>query len=153
MELLANLSPSLPDSRDKIAKIDFNVELPPSVDLKPYVFEVEHQGTLGTCTANAGCSALELLYKKNNTVVDLSRLFVYWYSRKLGNITGDNGAYPRDLCKALKQYGACYEKNWKYDVTNLEKEPEAALLTEAEQFKIVSYEQIVENKLQQNKKI
>lgn len=151
MELLKDLLPSIPDNRDKIAKLNVPNELPIEVDLKPYVFEVEDQGVLGTCTANAGCSALELLYKKNNTPVDLSRLFVYWYSRKLGNLTGDSGAYPRDLCKALKNYGVCYEKNWIYQVENLEKEPTTDLLIEAEQFKILSYEQIVNNKLTQIK--
>lgn len=151
MDLIGNLYPSIPDSRDKLAKISIPEILPKSVDLKPYVFEVEDQGLLGTCTANAGCSALELLYKKNNTPVDLSRLFVYWYSRKIGNLTGDHGAYPRDLCKALQQYGTCYEKNWLYNVINLEVEPESKLVSEAEQFKIVSYEQIVDDKLSQIK--
>jgi C1A family cysteine protease len=151
MNLIENLSPSLPDSRDRIAKLNVPDVLPSSVDLKSDVFEVEDQGVLGTCTANAGCSALELLYNKRGTPVDLSRLYVYWYARKLGNLTGDSGAYPRDMCRALKNYGVCYEKNWLYNVTNLEKEPDNDLLTEAEQFKIVSYEQIVGNRLSQIK--
>lgn len=151
MDLNHNLIPSLPDSRDRIAKFPVPDVLPVSVDLKADVFELEDQGVLGTCTANAGCSALELLYNKRGTPVDLSRLFVYWYARKLGNLTGDSGAYPRDLCKALKSYGVCYEKNWLYNVTNLEKEPGTDIIKEAEQFKILSYERIIDNKLLQVK--
>lgn len=151
MDLLTDLLPSKPDARDHIASIQVPSVLPPSVDLKPHVFEVEDQGVLGTCTANSGCSALELMYNKKGTPVDLSRLFAYWHARKLGNLTGDSGAYPRDLCKALNQYGVCYEKSWTYHVSNLEKEPTPEVTKEAEEFKIVSYERITGDVLPQIK--
>lgn len=148
MDILNNLRPSPVDSRDKIVQTVVSSDiLPLSVDLKPHVFEVESQGTFGTCTANAACSSLELLYNYKKTPVDLSRMFLYYYSRLLGNLKGDVGAYPRDVCKALHKYGTCYEKNWQYIKENLELEPDEKRKKEAEQFKIISYESIVNNKL------
>lgn len=142
--LTPNFSPVSPtDSRDRVCSIHVIDNLPPSVDLKPDVFEVENQGQIGSCTANAGCSALEMLYNRNKTPVDLSRLFLYYYTRKLGGLKGDVGAYPRDIGKALKAYGTCLEETWKYDGTLVDTEPSAPAKTEANSFKISSYEQIV----------
>lgn len=147
---LTNLQPSPPDARDHIASLPVVPSLP-SVDLKPLVTEVENQYNWNTCTANAGCSALELLYNKNKIQVDLSRLFLYYYTRKLGNITGDGGSYPRDIGKALKTYGVCPELSWDYTVDNLEKEPAADVVTLANAYKIVSYERLAGENLSQIK--
>ena len=108
---LTNLRPSTPDSRDRIAKVG-TVALPIMFDLKPDVFEVENQEQFSSCTANAGCSALELMYKKHGTPYDLSRMFLYHYVRQIGGMVGDNGAQPRDIGKALKNYGRNYNINF-----------------------------------------
>jgi len=151
MMQLSNIQPSPYDARDHLATIPTATILPKSIDLKPLVFEVENQGQLNTCTANAGCSALELMYNKNKTPVDLSRLFLYYYSRKLGNIKGDSGSYPRDMCKALKEFGTCPETNWPYASSSLDTEPTTEIKALAEKFKIYSYEQIQGDKLTQIK--
>jgi C1A family cysteine protease len=143
---LSNLQPSPPDIRDHIAALP-RVTLPTSVDLKPLVNEVENQSIFNSCTANAGCSALELMYHGNNTIVDLSRFYLYYYTRQLSGTVGDKGAYARDIGKALKAYGVCTENNWAYVPENLDKAPTPAVIQEANKFKILSYEQLVGDEL------
>lgn len=145
------LRPSPKDLRDHISAITVPTDLPASVDLKPDVVEVEDQLQYNSCTANAGCSALELMYNIKGRVYDLSRFFLYYYVRKLGNIAGDEGAYPRDIARALRNYGVCREETWLYESYNLNVEPSTEAQTEAVPFKIISYEQLFGNRILQMK--
>ena len=138
-------SKSPPDSRDHIANLPKAATLPPSVDLKPDVEEVEDQLNYNSCTANAGCSAMELLYNSVGIKKDFSRMFLYFYVRMLGNVKGDNGAYPRDIGKALANYGTCYESTWDYVSKNLNTEPNDIAKKEALGYKIVSYAKLDNN--------
>lgn len=144
---MVKLQPSLVDKRDKIASLPLVESLPPAVDLKPMAREVEQQSQFNSCTANAGCSALELMYKQKGIEVNLSRFFVYYYERQLGNLIGDSGAYPRDIGKTLLKYGVCHEVTWPYVPANLYEEPSESARTEAAIFKILSYESLVGDKL------
>lgn len=130
------------DPRDRLARIEFKHPLPPSVDLLPDVFEVEDQGRLGSCTANAGCSALELCYKRAGKPQDFSRMFLYKRVRDLAGFYGDTGANPRDIPKALNQFGVCLETTWPYDADLLDTEPSPAAIAEAAMFKTGAYEMI-----------
>lgn len=136
------LRPSPPDHRDHIAKVKAPAKLPVAVDLKPWADEVEDQLTLNSCTANAGCSALELAYLRAGQSKDFSRLFLYWYVRLLGGITGDDGAYPRDIGKALNRYGVCLEGTWDYVTSRVNVEPDAAAQEEAKQYPTYEYARI-----------
>ena len=148
--LLPNLSPSPIDIRDRIASLP-EVTLLPCVDLKPFVTEVEDQGAFSSCTANAGCSALELMYNKHHISNDFSRMYLYYYTRELSGISGDHGAWPRDIGKALRNYGICSEKTWAYEVTNITTVPSDIAIAEAAPNKILSYEQLTGDKLSQIK--
>jgi len=134
------LYPSPLDARDIIASSPFEGELPSHVDLLPDVEEVENQFQSGSCTANAAASALEIAYKRAGRSKDFSRLYNYWFSRKMGNIVGDKGAYPRDVCKALNKHGICLEETWQFDLTkNLEVEPSQEAQEEAKQYPVFEY--------------
>lgn len=148
---LTNVQQSIPDSRDFIANLPIVEVLPAAIDLKPSAREVENQLQFNSCTANAGCSALELMYTAKGLNVNLSRFFLYFYERQLSSLTGDAGAYPRDIGKALKQYGVCYESSWQYLQENLNTVPSDSANTEAATFKIVSYESLTGDKLTQIK--
>lgn len=139
MNDFARILPSPIDHRDRIAKLS-QLELPSHVDLIPDVEEVENQMQTGSCTANAAASALEIAYKRAGRSKDFSRLYNYWYSRLIGNIKGDNGAYPRDVCKALNKHGICLESTWKFDVQkNLNVEPSVDAQTEAKEYPVHEY--------------
>jgi C1A family cysteine protease len=53
-------------------------KLPASVDLRPWCSPIENQGSLGSCTANAGVGMLEY-YERRTTGkhIDGSRLFMF----------------------------------------------------------------------------
>ena len=50
------------------------------VDLRQYCSSIEDQGNLGSCTGNAIAGAIELLHKRQNRTLDISRLFIYYLS-------------------------------------------------------------------------
>jgi C1A family cysteine protease len=148
---LTKLKPSTPDTRDIIASISVLSVLPPSVDMKPDVIEVENQGLFSSCTANAGCSAMELMYNQSGLRHSFSRMYLYYYTRQLGGILGDEGANARDIGKALNKYGVCLESAWPYIPANLTLSPSAPVIAEAAQFKIKSYEKLTGDLLTQIK--
>ncbi|HTD92135.1 MAG TPA: hypothetical protein VK663_15835, partial [Burkholderiales bacterium] len=91
--------PDRPDYRDRLysAIAAPPRKLPNKVDLRPGCSAVEDQGQLGSCTANALVGNLEFLYKKTgHTVINLSRLFIYYNERVMeGTISEDAGAMIR----------------------------------------------------------
>jgi len=138
--------PDLPDQRDYrySAMRRRKAALPKSIDLRPDCSPVEHQGDLGSCTANALAGALEFLEDKHNvTFVDFSRLFIYYNERVIENsVKYDNGAMIRDGIKTLAKQGACTEKRWPYIVSKFAVKPPVACYTEALKRQITSYHRI-----------
>jgi hypothetical protein len=71
--------PDVPDQRDYLLSAVFRVpaKLPSKVDLRPLCSQVENQGQLGSCTANALAGSLEFLERKDKVAFDdFSRLFI-----------------------------------------------------------------------------
>lgn len=90
---------------------------PKSVDLRPLMPAPLDQGQVGTCAVNATANALRYLLNKEHAVVFApSRLFMYWYVRRLMNVppTEDSGSDLRTLCKAVQQYHVPDEIAWPY---------------------------------------
>jgi C1A family cysteine protease len=114
--------------------------LPPSVNLTKWFSPVEDQGTLGSCTANAGVGILEYFERKAfGTHLDASRLFLYKATRNLLNWTGDTGAYLRTTMEALTIFGVCPEKYWPYRVNGFDTEPSAFCYSFAQNYQSISY--------------
>lgn len=120
--MLTNLIKSPPDSRD-YQYISSVAALPRKVDLRPYVYEIEDQSTIGSCTANATCSALELMSKRADKSCDLSRLFMYYETRAMENRVGQEGAALRDALKAANKAGVPLEDIWPYDIGKVDAKP------------------------------
>lgn len=118
--------------------------LPKQVNLIPYVGEIENQLDTGSCVANASVSALELLMKKANKNVDLSRLFVYWNVREpYPELRGqDKGSYLRDGFKSINHYGVCDESNWEFTKENLNTKPSQNIYEKAKSNKVLEYRRI-----------
>jgi len=109
-------------------------DLPAFVDLRPHLTEVEDQGDLGSCTANALAGAVEYLEKRvSNNGERVSRLFIYWNERDLEGDTGeDAGAAISDGIKALKERGVCSEEVWPYDIDSVFEQPHDDAFGDAE---------------------
>jgi C1A family cysteine protease len=113
---------------------------PASVDLRPWCSPIEDQGSLGSCTANAGIGMLEYYQRRAfGKHVDGSRLFLYKVTRNLLGWTGDTGAFLRDTMKALVLCGVPSERYWPYDIAKYDEEPTAFLYALGDNYEAVKY--------------
>lgn len=100
--------------------------LPDKMDLRQHCSPIEHQGRLGSCTAQAGVGLVEYLERRAlGRHTNGSRLFVYKTTRNLLGWKGDTGAYVRTTLKALAKFGVCDERFWPYEVGRFDEEPSA----------------------------
>jgi len=132
--------------RDKIDSRDHSYQLTNTtqsniVDLRQYCSLIENQGNLGSCTGNAIAGAIELLHKRQNRTLDISRLFIYYYERLfIGTVNYDSGAYIRDGIKACYTYGAPTENLWPYNISKFRTVPSKEALIDAAKRKVTSYQ-------------
>lgn len=112
--------------KDKLKYLHIEDEMkenvPSKVDLSshPFMPPVYDQGQLGSCTANALCSAVNF----NIPQYPGSRLFLYYNERFIeGTTNTDDGAYLYDGVKALKKWGLCKECVWPYDISKFAIKP------------------------------
>ncbi len=111
-----------------------------SVDLRQWCSPVENQGTLGACTAHAGTGIVEYYERRAfNKHIDGSRLFLYKVTRNLMQVTGDTGAFLRNVMGALALCGIPDEKYWPYNVADFDKEPTAFVYSVADNFEAMKY--------------
>lgn len=107
---------------------------PRKESLMPVVWD---QGQLGSCTANAVAAALQY----NHGVIHSrkarrpSRLDIYYGERQLeGSLgQGDTGAYGRDGFKYAQKTGYLLEKEWPYDTSRYEDQPQGSVRVKLEQ--------------------
>ncbi len=123
------------------------VKLPTSVDLRAWCSPIEDQGSLGSCTANAGVGLLEYFERKAfGKHIDASRLFLYKATRDLLHWTGDTGAFLRKTMEAMVLFGVLPEEYWPYkpfDVIGpqpmFDTEPPAFCYAFAHNYQTISY--------------
>lgn len=131
------------DKRDYIYKAT-PIKMPNSVDLRPFCSAIEDQGNLGSCTGNAVAGAIEYLARRNNSGIDVSRLFIYYYTRLIeGTVNYDSGAYIRDSIKASYAYGAPLESLWPYDITKFRSKPSTGAIADGAKRKVTLYERAI----------
>ena len=132
---------SSPDNRDYLYTPTGNPL--PAVDMRPWAREIEQQGGLGACTANAAVSALELSYSRAGIEKNFSRLYVYYYIRKYQDREKyPDGGIPRNIGKALKEHGVCLAKTWPYYEDKQNVEPDYDARKNGEKYKIKEYSKI-----------
>jgi C1A family cysteine protease len=146
--------PDYPDFRDytedeksvkpMLAKVGvtktLKAALPTSVDLRPWCPPIENQGSLGSCTANAGIAIMEYFERRAfGKHIDASRLFLYKTTRNMLHWTGDTGAFLRSTMGAMVLFGVPPEEYWPYIVADYEKEPTAFCYAFAQSYQAISY--------------
>ncbi|MEO0983130.1 MAG: C1 family peptidase [Pseudomonadota bacterium] len=106
---------------------------PQYVDLRSMCSPVENQGQVGSCAANAVVGALEFHQRmQKQPLVDLSRLFVYYNSRRLAdNEKSDVGTFIHHVMASVMAYGACSEAMWPYIEAMWSTKPTEACYREA----------------------
>jgi len=120
-----------------------------SVDLHNDFSPIEDQGSLGSCTANAGVGLVEYFEKRAfGRHIDASRLFLYKVTRNLLGWTGDTGAYMRTTMGAMTLFGVPPENFWPYTTRRhpgpagertFDEEPTAFLYSYAQNYQALSY--------------
>jgi C1A family cysteine protease len=114
--------------------------IPASVDLREWCPPVENQGTLGSCTANAGVGLVEYFEERAfGKHLDASRLFLYKVTRNLLHWTGDTGAFLRSTMEAMVLFGVPPEEYYPYKIADFEAEPSAFLYAFADNYKTIQY--------------
>jgi hypothetical protein len=115
------------------------------VDLRFIAPPIEDQGSVGDCTANATCGALEFFQNRAGMYSPLSELFNYWYSRFVffGTApTADTGSTTEAALSALSQYGICLENTWPTTESDLV-QPSNVAIAEALNYTVDSYSQLI----------
>lgn len=126
-----------------------NLTLPGTVDLRQWCSPIENQGSLGSCTAQAGVGLVEYYERKAfGNHIDASRLFLYKVTRNLLGWDWDYGAYMRTTMGAMALFGVPPEKYWPYTdrkdpgpagERTFNDEPSAFQYSFAESFKAIRY--------------
>ncbi len=117
-----------------------DAKIPSSADLRQWCSPIEDQGGIGSCTANAVVGVVEYLQRRAfNEHLDGSRLFVYKTTRNLMQVTGDTGAWIRNVLGALALCGVPEEKYWPYNESDFDNEPPAFVYAVAENFEALKY--------------
>jgi C1A family cysteine protease len=151
--------PPMPDLRDysaehkeikdmakKIGLAAAAPSLPAAVDLRQWCSPIEDQQSLGSCSAHAGVGVVEYFERKAfGNHIDGSRLFLYKCTRNLMNVTGDTGAWLRNVMGALCLCGVPDEKYWPYtdkagsEPDGFDREPPAFVYAVADNFEALKY--------------
>ena len=137
------------DERDILYSNRHNIiaELfPKKVDLRVNSSPVVDQGQLGSCTANAIVSGLReyiLLNDERKNLIRLSRLYLYWWERKLERtVEEDSGASLRDGMKVLHKKGVCTEETRPYIIDRFKEVPTEIEEKEALNYTISGYQRL-----------
>ena len=114
--------------------------LPSAVDLREEFPPVEDQGSLGSCTANAGVALVEYFERRaSGNHIDASRRFLYKATRNLMGQTGDTGAFLRTTMQAMVLFGVPPESYWPYDISEFDQEPTAFCYAFGQSYKALQY--------------
>ncbi|MXO91965.1 C1 family peptidase [Pontixanthobacter aquaemixtae] len=115
--------------------------IPKMIDLRPYCTAVENQQKTNSCVANAIVGAVELLQKKaGQNDQDLSRLFLYYNARKVGDReTKDEGTYIHHGMAALMAHGVCEERMWPFQQVAVNQVPTQACYQNATHYEAIQF--------------
>ena len=117
----------IPDAGDNdVPRLEKVVEIktPGLVDLRAKCSPVENQAQIGSCVANAIVGALEYHQIRNGAkMIDLSRLFVYYNARRLGDRIGQSGTTVQRAMAAIFGWGACPASMWPYQPVMVDERP------------------------------
>lgn len=145
--------PDRPDFRDLTADHDTIAELlkktklaklpktlPATIDLRAWCSPIEDQGSLGSCTANAGVGLMEYFERRAmGKHIDASRLFLYKATRNLMRWTGDTGAFLRSTMGAMVLFGVPPEEYWPYRIADFDREPTSFCYAFAQNYQAINY--------------
>ncbi|MEO1028560.1 MAG: C1 family peptidase [Pseudomonadota bacterium] len=119
------------------------VTLPRMVDLRANCSPVEDQGQIGSSVANAIVSAMEYHQIRDGSPMrDLSRLFVYYNARKLGDRLGQSGTSIGHAMASIMGWGVCTSAMWPYQSELVDQRPSEDCYQAADNMKGIKVAQV-----------
>lgn len=113
-----------------------------AISLRSYIRYIRPQENIACCTACATLLAAEIYMAQSNTSMYLSRLYLYYMTRKLQGRLNQHGAELKSTMEALSLYGSPPEKFWPFQPAHADKEPHIYAAQEAMQYRIQSYMEV-----------
>lgn len=121
-----------------------NPNLPPVVDLRQWAGPVKDQGDEGACTAHAGSSAMEWIFRRYHSRQPILSP-QYLYAQELiadGDFPNDNGSDGTTLCTTMIRKGCCDLSLYPY-VSGQIKAPNVAQDQNAAQYQLGAFHGLV----------
>ncbi|MGB3347002.1 MAG: C1 family peptidase [Candidatus Humimicrobiia bacterium] len=139
--IIAGQKDSVKDMLKKVGAVKTSkTEIPTSIDLRRWCPPIENQGSIGSCTANAGVGLVEYYERRAfDRHIDASRLFLYKTTRNLLGWTGDRGAFIRTTMAAMVLFGIPPERYWPYVKEDFDKEPSSFCYSFAQNYQAIQY--------------
>ncbi|MFZ0927762.1 MAG: C1 family peptidase [Syntrophobacteraceae bacterium] len=132
--------PAIKDMAKNLGLAGPALSIPATIDLRQWCSPIQNQLNLGSCSAHAGMGIVEYFERRAfGNYIDGSRLFLYKTTRNLLQVTGDTGAWLRNVMGALVLCGVPDEKYWPYDVAAFDNEPPAFVYTVANSYEALMY--------------
>jgi len=116
--------------------------LPRESTLLEYAHEAYDQGSLGSCTANAFCTAFRICAKVQQKYpgFEPSRLFYYYNERaEEGTVAEDAGADEADGLHFAAKSGVCSEALWPYQIAKFAETPSPPAFVEAQHYLVQTW--------------
>jgi C1A family cysteine protease len=107
-----------------------------NINLIKYIEYLPSQENIDCCAASATLLAAEIIMSMNNNHRHFSRVFLYYFSRKLENRIGQRGTSLESTMEALVKFGVCLEKSWQFRHNLIDREPTISAFEEAKQYRL-----------------
>jgi len=141
---LLNLKRSPIDNRDFVAESIYpdDIEIPKTLDLRPYLQPVTNQGSQGTCSAQVAACMQEYQARKELKLTGENNKFSPQFVYNLRTEPGYSGMTPRETMKIMHNDGIPREFLYEYGLIQMPDQISADAYNDAKNFRIKNYAQI-----------
>lgn len=91
------------------------VDLPPAINLIPYMAAIRNQGVRGTCVAFALTAINEYILRRRGLIRNLSEQHLYYETKLVDGAPNGCGTWQSKAMIALQNRGQCQEIIWPYN--------------------------------------
>lgn len=105
---------------------------------------------IGCCTASASLVAAEMIMAMGGKNVPLSRLFVYYMTRKMQGRVGEKGTDLKSTLECMVRFGVSPELHWSFGYNKVDIEPSMQSKDEAAHYRLHSFDPVRANQFMES---